>query len=200
MPHRRAVFTATVAFAAAAGIVAARQAPYRTLDDTFTPPKYQSAETWKARAAYLREHILASAGLLPMPERTALNPEIFGEVKRQDYTVSKVYFESLPGFFVTGNLYRPIGDGPFPAILSAHGHWPYGRLENTPVASVPGRAITLARQGFVVFSHDMIGYNDSRQLAAGCDGYIAKPIDTRGLPGQVETYLARAAERVGEAR
>ena len=30
--------------------------------------------------------------------------------------------------------------------------------------SVPGRAINLARQGFVVFTYDMIGYNDSRQL------------------------------------
>ena len=81
-----------------------------------------------------------------------------------DYIVSKVYFESLPGFFVTGNLYRPIGDGPFPAILSPHGHWAYGRLENSATASVPGRAINLARQGFVVFTYDMIGYNDSWQL------------------------------------
>jgi dienelactone hydrolase len=75
-----------------------------------------------------------------------------------------VYFESLPGFFVTGNLYRPTGTGPFPAVLSPHGHWTNGRLEHTAVASIPGRAIGLARQGFVVFSHDMIGYLDSRQL------------------------------------
>jgi dienelactone hydrolase len=75
-----------------------------------------------------------------------------------------VYFESLPGFFVTGNLYRPIGDGPFPAVLSPHGHWTYGRLENTPTTSGPARAIGLPRQGFVVFSYDMVGYNDSQQL------------------------------------
>ena len=68
------------------------------------------------------------------------------------------------GFFVAGNLYRPIGEGPFPAILSPHGHWAYGRLENSATASVPGRAINLARQGFVVFTYDMIGYNDSPQL------------------------------------
>jgi dienelactone hydrolase len=89
---------------------------------------------------------------------------VFGEVKQADYSVSKVYFESLPGFFVTGNLYRPAGDGPFPAVLSPHGHWAYGRLENSAVASVPGRAINLARQGFVVFTYDMVGYNDSWQL------------------------------------
>jgi len=142
----------------------ARQAPYRTLNDTFDPPRVADPKTWGRRAEHLREHILASAGLMPLPERTPLQPRIFGEVKHADYAVSKVYFQSLPGFLVTGNLYRPAGDGPFPAILSPHGHWAYGRLENTALASVPGRAINLARQGFVVFSYDMIGYVDSQQI------------------------------------
>ena len=140
------------------------QRAYRTLDDKFKPPVYTDLRQWQSRAAYLREHILASAGLVPMPERTPLHPEIFDEVKRADYTVAKVYFESLPGFFVTGNLYRPTAPGPFPAVLAPHGHWAYGRLENTSLNSVPGRAINLARQGYVVFTHDMVGYNDSRQL------------------------------------
>ncbi|HEV8132969.1 MAG TPA: acetylxylan esterase [Acidobacteriota bacterium] len=140
------------------------QQHYKTLNDRFSVPPYPTLEAWKERAVYLREHILASAGLLPMPEKTPLNTSIFDEQKHNDYSVFKVYFESLPGFFVTGNLYMPSGSGPFPAILSPHGHWTYGRLENTELASVPGRAINLARQGFVVFAYDMIGYNDSRQL------------------------------------
>ena len=164
MPKQR---FATIAIAAclATGSALTAQAPYRTLDDPFPPPQFTSLDAWKPRAAYLKEHILASAGLLPLPEKTPLKPAVFGEVPHTDYTVSKVYFESLPGFFVTGNLYKPAGAGPFPAILSPHGHWAYGRLENSDVASVPGRAINLARQGFVVFTYDMIGYNDSRQLA-----------------------------------
>lgn len=162
--HRLTVMClAVVVFGAAAGVVA-QQPTYRTLNDTFAPPKQASLDAWTARAAYLREHILATAGLLPMPEKTPLNAVVFGDLRRTDYTVSKVYFESLPGFFVTGNLYKPAGDGPFPAILSPHGHWTYGRLEHTTLASVPGRAINLARQGFVVFTYDMIGYNDSRQI------------------------------------
>ena len=143
---------------------AAAGAQYRTLDDRFPAPAFTSRAEWDARAAWIREHVLASAGLLPLPDKTPLNPVVFDELKHPDYTVSKVYFESLPGFFVTGNLYRPVGEGPFPAVLSAHGHWTYGRLENSPLVSGPGRAITLARQGFVVFSYDMVGYNDSRQL------------------------------------
>src|SRR5262245_15148976 len=71
----------------------------------------------------------------------------------------------MPGFYLGGNLYRPLGrTGPFPGVVSPHGHWEYGRLENTPTASVPGRCINLARQGFVVFSYDMIGYNDTNQI------------------------------------
>src|SRR5262245_13776417 len=148
----------------------ARQSAFRTLDDKFTPPRFTDAAEWKRRATYLREHVLASAGLVPMPDRAPLAPEIFGKITKNDYTVEKVYFESLPGFFVTGNLYRPIGTGPFPAVLSPHGHWTYGRLEHTPVMSAPTRAINLARQGFVVFTYDMIGYNDSRQLTHQFDG------------------------------
>jgi dienelactone hydrolase len=137
---------------------------YRTLNDRLTPRGYTSLAEWQRRATYLRAHVLATAGLLPAPEKTPLNAHVFGERRHQDYSVFKVYFESLPGFYVTGNLYRPAGTGPFPAILSPHGHWSYGRLENTELTSGPGRAINLARQGFVVFTYDMIGYNDSRQL------------------------------------
>ena len=106
-----------------------------------------------------------SAGLWPMPEKGPLNAHVFGRIERGDYSVEKVYFESHPGFYVTGNLYRPLGrTGPFPAVLSPHGHWAYGRLENGADGSIPARCITLARQGYVVFSWDMVGYNDSRQV------------------------------------
>ena len=147
------------------GGTSAWQRAYRTLDDRFAPPRYSSLPEWEARARELRTHILASAGLVPMPEKARLNATVFGDVTRDEYIVSKVYFESLPGFFVTGNLYRPAaGAGPFPAIVSPHGHWTYGRVENTPTNSGPGRAIGLARQGFVVFTYDMVGYLDSQQL------------------------------------
>jgi dienelactone hydrolase len=162
---RSFVVTLTLVAVVAGGQLAvAQRKPYRTLNDTFPPPHFTSADEWSRRATHIKELILASAGLVPMPERTPLRAQAFDEITRADYIVSKVYFESLPGFFVTGNLYRPVGDGPFPAILSPHGHWAYGRLENSAVASVPGRSINLARQGFVVFAYDMIGYNDSRQL------------------------------------
>ena len=133
----------------------------RNVHTVYTFPGYTKTE-WIAKAAELREHILVSNGLTPMPEKTPLNAHIFGRVERDDYTVEKVYFEAYPGFFTTGNLYRPRGkERPFPAIVSPHGHWGRGRLENSEAGSVPGRCINFAKQGYIIFSYDMVGRVDS---------------------------------------
>lgn len=36
--------------------------------------------------------------------------------------------------------------------------------------------------------------DEERAVAAGCDGYVTKPIDTRALPGIVARYLAKATD------
>lgn len=126
--------------------------------------QYRKPEDWKARAAQLRAQLLGSAGLVPLPVKTPLNAKVFGMIDRGDYTVEKVYFESYPGLYVTGNLYRPKGEGPFPAVLNPHGHWDNQRFENSDLCSVPGRCINMAKQGYVAFSYDMIGYGDSWQV------------------------------------
>ncbi len=128
-------------------------------------PGYESKREWLERKYELNDHILVSMGTYPLPEKTPLNPKIFGRIEHEDYTVEKVYFESYPGFFVTGNLYRPKGkSGPFPGVVSPHGHWSEGRLANNDRGSVPGRAINFAKQGYVVFTYDMVGYVDSKQI------------------------------------
>lgn len=137
----------------------------RQKDMTYTLPEYKTKEEWLAQAKEYRYHILVSNGLWPMPERTPLNAKIFGKVEYEDYTIEKVYFESYPGFLVTGNLYRPKGKkGPFPGIANPHGHWGNGRLENIDLGSIPGRCINFAKQGMVAFAYDMVGYNDSTQV------------------------------------
>jgi dienelactone hydrolase len=125
----------------------------------------KSREDWQARAANTREGILRGAQLWPLPERTPLNP-VFRKKRAFDgYTVENVAFESRPGLFVTGSLYRPAtGPGPFPAILCPHGHWSdpadYGRFR----PDMQKRCATLARMGAVVFSIDMVGYGELRNL------------------------------------
>src|SRR5207302_6044867 len=104
-------------------------------------------------------------------EKTPLNAQIFGKLDREGYSIEKVLLETYPGFYLGGNLYRPRGQtGPFPGIVTPHGHFAYGRLENTELVSTPARCINLARQGFVVFSYDMVGYNDTDQFPHGDRG------------------------------
>ncbi len=139
----------------------ARGGTPRDLNTPYTFPSYTKAE-WTEKAAALRQQIRVANGLVPTHEPTPMNAEIFGKIEREDYSVEKIYFEPFPGFFTTGNLYRPLGkSGPFPGIVSPHGHWGRGRLENIERGSIPGRCINFAKQGYVIFAYDMLGYNDS---------------------------------------
>jgi dienelactone hydrolase len=135
-------------------------------DTHFAPVVHTSLAEWEARKQHLRRQILSAAGLMPLFPKTDLHPQIFGRIERGDYSVEKVLLETLPGYYLGGNLYRPLKAAPaggFPAVLSPHGHWNYGRLEHTNIASVPARCINLARQGYVVFAWDMVGYDDTIQ-------------------------------------
>ncbi|MCU0226879.1 MAG: dienelactone hydrolase family protein [Bryobacterales bacterium] len=132
-------------------------------DTAFQPRDYTRAE-WDVRREELKQRVLFASGLLPMPARTPLNAQVFGRIEGEGYTIEKVLLETLPGFFLGGNLYRPAKPaGKVPAILHPHGHWTYGRLENQPLYSAPTFGINMARQGFVVFAYDMVGYNDTPQ-------------------------------------
>ena len=110
-----------------------------------------------------------------MPEKADLKPRIFGRIERDGYSVEKVLIQPSPGFYLGGNLYRPLGrgTGPFPAILNPHGHWDAGRLADTPTGSVIARCIQFARMGMVAFAYDMTGYVDTIQFAPkDADGAI----------------------------
>ena len=125
---------------------------------------------WKTRAAAVRLQILTGAKLNPLPKRTPLKAIIKNKRTYNGYTVEAATFEARPGFFVYGNLYRPLGrklgqgrDGKRPGILCPHGHArgpAGGRLR----PDQQHRCATLARMGAVVFSYDMIGFGDSEHL------------------------------------
>ena len=138
----------------------------RDLNTPRTFPAIQSRQEWQRRADEIREHVQFATGLWPMPEKTPLNERIFDRVERDGYSVEKVYFETYPGFFLAGNLYRPLdkGTGPFPAILNPHGHWRNGRMADEDLGSIAARCISFARQGMIAFSYDMVGYNDTIQV------------------------------------
>lgn len=143
-----------------------------------------SPAEWKPRAARVRRMMRVALGLWPMPAKTPLHAVVHGRIDCGNYTVEKVYFQSLPGFYVTGNLYRPKGkSGRRPAVLSPHGHFPGGRFidvgskavrqqiadgaerfEDGGRSFMQSRCVQLARMGCVVLHYDMIGYGDSMQI------------------------------------
>jgi hypothetical protein len=122
------------------------------------------AASWRTRAATIRVGILKGAGLDPRPSRSPLNPVAGPERAQDGYIAQNVRFESLPGFYVTGTLYRPAaGIGPFAGVLLSHGHFrgpDGGRFQ--PDLQV--LAATLARSGAVVFAYDMVGWGESEQF------------------------------------
>ncbi|MEZ4776348.1 MAG: acetylxylan esterase [Bacteroidia bacterium] len=125
---------------------------------------YHNLEDWEHRAETIRQGILEGLELTTTPEKTPLNTVIHSKKVMDGYSVENVSFESLPGFFVTGNLYRPTeGDGPFAAILSTHGHWSDPANHGRYREDMQYRCATLARMGAIVFAYDMIGYGDSDQ-------------------------------------
>jgi dienelactone hydrolase len=143
---------------------ATNQVTVKDLNTPRTFPDIQTREEWQQRARDIRERVLVSCGLWPMPAKSPMNPFIFDRIERDGYSVEKVYFQSYPGFYVAGNLYRPLGKGrgPFPGVLNPHGHWANGRMADNKDGSVAARCISFARQGMVAFSYDMVGYNDTR--------------------------------------
>src|SRR5205807_3385213 len=73
---------------------------------------------WEQKRPELRRQILDMLGLWPLPPRTDLHATLTGKVETEQFTVEKLHFQSLPGLYVTGNLYVPKKlAGRAPAIL-----------------------------------------------------------------------------------
>lgn len=85
-----------------------------------------SLDYWKRIRSQRYNEFLESMGLNYMPvngPRTALNVKITGTIKQKGYRIEKLYYESLPGLFITANLYIPDKTKkPVPAILYVCGH------------------------------------------------------------------------------
>src|SRR5579883_3170574 len=89
----------------------------------------RSSETWEKVRGKRLEEMRDMLGLLPWPQRTPLNLRITGIIDRPEYTIEKIVFESMPKFYVTGNLYVPKNrKGRVPAVIYVCGHSqsPYG--------------------------------------------------------------------------
>lgn len=123
--------------------------------------QYRTAVDWAARKAEIRTGFLKGAQLWPLPQLST--PNVISHSKRvhNDYTVENLAIESFPGFYCTGNLYRPVNlSRPGPIILCPHGHFaPLGRYRKNQQI----RCAHFARMGATVFSYSLVGWQDSTQ-------------------------------------
>lgn len=138
----------------------------RTLDDNMTPLAPKTLQEWEGEKTKLLANLRFASSIDLLKHDAPLNAKVFGAIEFENFVVEKVIFQSLPGFYVTGNLYRPKDTTKkYPAILNPHGHWTHGRMETKDLARIPQRCANLAMRGMVAFIYDMIGYNDSTQIS-----------------------------------
>lgn len=184
---RRILPVLTVLLASSLTVYAedARLQPLKDLNGCFPFSPPSTLRECESRRAYVRRQILVAAGLWPMPTKTPLKAVIHGKIDRGQYTIEKVYFESAPGLFVTGNLYRPKNiQGKVPAVMFAHGHRQNARLDLTAEDKLrkeiadgaerferAGRSTyqsmsrQLALMGCIVWQWDMLSDSDSIQFS-----------------------------------
>ena len=167
----------------------ARLGTPRNLRDAYHPwkPPGNKAD-WEQQAEAIRQRVLVSNGLWPLPPRTPLKPVIHGKIDRGDYTVEKVFFTSHPGHYVCGNLYRPKNhEGKLAGVLSPHGHWSKGRFYDA-AESGGGLARFLAlgqvgvRGAGLMRAADGGGDSDSKDGGPGLGGHVSSPLGACGGP------------------
>lgn len=122
---------------------------------------YSTQAEWETRKQLLRTYILEGLNLSPLPARTPLNAVVGSKRIYDGYSVENVYFESIPGFYLCGNLYKPLDETvKHPAILCPHGH--FGKKELGDFERFrpdqQKRCATFARMGTVVFNYNMFAY------------------------------------------
>ena len=120
---------------------------------------YPDSVSWQKRKQELRECIVNTLHLSPLPVKPDSGPIITNERKMDGYGIRNIAIETLPGFYVCGSLYKPAKiKGKVPVILSPNGHGSAGRYHE----SVQARCAVLAKMGAMVFNYDMFAYGESQ--------------------------------------
>ena len=136
-----------------------------SLDEVKTPLSPKTQDEWKKMRGDLMDTLRFASSIRLLQHDAPLTPRVFGAVEFKDFVVEKVILQTLPGFYVAGNLYRPKDlTKKYPAVLNPHGHWAKGRVDMNPLGCLPQRCANFAMRGMVAFIYDMVGWCDSKQI------------------------------------
>jgi len=151
-----------------------------------------TAEDWSSRQAGYRAELQEMLGLSPWPERTPLNPTVTSRVEHDEFVVENLYFESLPGLYVTGNLFRPREVAkPLPAVLYVCGHYVMrkGKVSLGGKTMFQNHGAWFARNGYVCLIIDTIQLGEIEGIHHGTYDKGQWWWHSRGyVPGGPETW------------
>jgi hypothetical protein len=115
----------------------------------------QTKSDWLERQSLVRRKLSEIIG--PFPEKTPLNARVTGTIKKDGYSIEKIVYESIPGYYVTGALYIPEGiKGKEPAVFYACGH----SVDGFRAEMYQHICINLVKKGFVVLTIDPMGQGE----------------------------------------
>lgn len=135
-----------------------------------------SKSDWVHRASMIKNGILVGAEIKNFPKNKPVNAVVHSLRVMEGYTIEKVFFESVEGIYVSGNLYKPAKlEGKLPAVLAPHGHGKDPRFAE----STQMRCAVMAMMGSIVFAYDMIGMGDMLQ----CDHRISHALKLQTING-----------------
>jgi dienelactone hydrolase len=152
----------------------------------------KTLEDWKARRPVYHKQLLEMLGLDPLPAKTPLHAATTGTVDHEQFTVENLYFQSMPGLYVTANLYLPKGlDKPAPAILYVCGH---GNVKKDGISygskvSYQHHGEWFARHGYVCLTIDTLQLGEIEGIHHGTYRYNMWWWNCRGYtPAGVEAW------------
>ncbi|MGV3755409.1 MAG: alpha/beta hydrolase family protein [Verrucomicrobiota bacterium] len=114
---------------------------------------------WQRERVIAKQQLQEMLGLSPMPEKTDLKANITGRVEHEQFFVENLHYQSMPGLYVTANLYVPKNlTKKVPAILYVCGH---GQVKTNGVSFGNKTAYQhhgewFARNGYVCLTIDTI--------------------------------------------
>ncbi len=142
---------------------------------------------FESRRKRLKAYVDELAGYWPS-EKSPLNAQCTGVLKRDGYEIRKVVYQSLPGVYVTANLYVPASEeGPLPAVLFACGHIEAGKA--APIYQKV--CIELVQNGMIVLAVDPVSQGERMQ------GYDRSAGRTLVRWHAEHTYLSLQCELAG---
>jgi uncharacterized protein len=137
------------------------EADAKVMVDSFAL-EWSDKTSWEKRAAEIRSSIIKGMKLEAMPKiKGHFNPIITHRREMDGYSVENIAIESFPGFYITGNLYRPLKkQQKYAAILNPHGHGVDKRFSE----ETQKRCAALAKMGAIVLTYDMVGTGECLQV------------------------------------